>query len=100
MASTPEGRVKAAVKVELRKRNVWFYMPVQNGMGQVGIPDFVCCWNGRFLAIETKAPGKLNHTTPNQERILGEIRDHAGHALVVDDVEQLRQYMDDAVWRS
>jgi hypothetical protein len=100
MASTPEGRVKSAVKAELIRRGIWFYMPVQNGMGQVGIPDFVCCWNGRFLGVETKAPGKLKHTTPNQDRVLAEIRDHAGHALVVDDVEQLRTYLDGALWRT
>lgn len=100
MASTPEGRVKAAVKAELVRRGIWYYMPVQNGMGVVGIPDLICCWQGRFLAIETKAPGKLNNTTPNQERVLAEIRDHGGHALVVDDVEQVRRYLDDVTWRA
>lgn len=96
---TPEGKVKEAVKRFLKSRNIWFYMPIQNGMGQVGIPDFICCWNGRFLAIETKAPGKLNNTTPNQKRVLADIRGHAGHALVVDSIELLAQYMEDVIWR-
>lgn len=30
---TPEGKVKEAVKKELKKRNIWFFMPMQNGMG-------------------------------------------------------------------
>jgi hypothetical protein len=34
MAATPEGRVKAAVKKLLTKHGVYFYMPVQNGMGE------------------------------------------------------------------
>lgn len=94
MATTPEGKVKAAVKKLLRERGIWFYMPVQNGMGVVGIPDFVCCWGGRFLAVETKAPGKRHTLTPNQERRIAEIHAADGMAVVVDDVEQLRALLD------
>lgn len=100
MALTPEGRVKQAVKQYLKRRGIWFYMPIQNGMGRVGMPDFICCWNGRLLAIETKAPGKLNNTTPNQERVLKEIRDAAGYAFVVDSVAMLDELLNDVVWRT
>lgn len=90
MAMTPEGRVKAAVKKWLKERGIWFYMPVQNGMGVTGVPDFICCWRGSFLSIETKAPGKRNNLSANQERIGQLIRDAGGIWLVVDDVEQLK----------
>jgi hypothetical protein len=86
---TPEGRVKEAVRKYLRTKGVWFYQPVQNGMGQVGIPDFVCCYRGIFIAIETKAPGKLSGVTANQRRVLDQIKEHGGLALVVDDVAAL-----------
>lgn len=89
MALTPEGRVKVAVKQWLKDRGVWFYMPVQNGMGVTGIPDFICCWDGRFLAIETKAPGKRANLSTNQERQMNAINNAGGTALVVDDVSQL-----------
>jgi hypothetical protein len=94
MAQTPEGKVKDAVKKELRKRDIWYFMPMQNGFGVVGIPDFICCWEGKFLAIETKAPGKRGQTTANQDRIISEIKDHWGKALVVDDVSQLIDYLE------
>ncbi len=94
--ATPEGRVKEAVKRVLRARRIWFYMPVQNGLGYVGIPDFVCCWNGRMLAIETKAPGKRAQTTANQERVLADIQGHGGLSIVVDDAAQLTQFLDEA----
>lgn len=94
MALTPEARVKQACKKLLKDRGIWFYMPVQNGMGNIGIPDFVCCWSGRMLAVETKAPGKRANTTPNQKRVLGEISDHGGLAVVVDDVSQLQEVLD------
>jgi len=81
---TPEGIVKAGCKRVLKSHNVWFYMPVQNGMGVVGIPDFICCRDGKFIAVECKAPGKISSTTPNQKNRISEIKDHGGIALVVD----------------
>lgn len=94
MASTPEGRVKNAVKKWLKEHGVYYYMPMQNGMGRSGIPDFICCvpWlNGRMLAIETKAPGKRDSTTANQDREIRDINIAGGVAVVIDDVKQLEE---------
>ena len=94
MSTTPEGKVKKAVRDFLRKHDIWFYQPVQNGMGVVGIPDFICCYKGHFVAIETKAPGKISNVTPNQQRVIDEIREHGGLALVVDSVDSLQVVLD------
>ena len=91
--TTPEHKVKSACVKVLKTHGIWYYFPTQNGMGVVGIPDIIACWRGRFLAIETKAPGKRNNTTANQERVLAEITAHDGMAIVVDDVSQLEAYM-------
>ena len=93
MALTPEGRVKEAVKRRLKALGAYYYMPVSNGMGRVGAPDFIVCLDGRFIAIETKAPGKRGNTTPNQDRELQAIRDAYGFALVVDDAQQLDEVL-------
>ena len=92
MAKTPEGRVKDKVKQWLRDRGIYFYMPVQGGYGVVGVPDFICCWSGKFFAIETKAPGKRNNTTENQKKQLSSIKEANGIAIVVDDVTQLDEF--------
>ena len=89
MAATPEGRVKSAVKRWLQARGIWFFCPVSNGMGVHGIPDFICCWAGRFLAIETKAPGKRGNLSEPQKFQIDGIRAANGFACVVDDVSQL-----------
>ena len=89
---TPEGKVKADVKKFLKSIGCWYFMPVSNGMGQVGIPDFICCYQGRFVAIETKAPGKISNTTANQDRVISEIKLAGGSAVVVDNVEQVKAY--------
>lgn len=88
---TPEGRVKVQIKRVLDDLGIWYFMPAANGFGKVGIPDFVCCWNGDFLAIEAKAPGKMDSLTINQVRRIEEIRQAGGCAFVVDDAEYLRK---------
>jgi Holliday junction resolvase len=93
MGMTPEGKVKNAVKKLLKQHGIYFYMPVQNGMGVVGIPDIIACWDGRFLAIETKAPGKRNNTTANQDVQLALISGAGGIALVVDDVKLVEELL-------
>lgn len=104
MGMGPEERVKHAVKKLLNERGVWFYMPVQNGMGVVGIPDFICCYKGAFMAIETKRPNKtpttqeqrFNKLSPNQINRLREIEGAFGVAMVVDDVRQVEAVLDTA----
>jgi hypothetical protein len=80
---TPEGRVKAAVKLAMAPYGVYYFMPVSNGMGVMGAPDILACLNGRFIAIEVKA-GK-NKPTALQIRALQSIHDAGGLALVIND---------------
>jgi hypothetical protein len=91
VAMTPEGKVKAKVKDYLKSIGAWYYMPVTNGMGRVGCPDIIVCYKGLFMAFETKAPGKIKNVTPNQEREISDIQRANGLALVVDDVEQVKE---------
>lgn len=87
---TPEGKTKAAVKRLLEASGAYFFMPPANGYGRAGIPDFVCCVRGRFLAIEAKAGrGK---TTALQDRELQRIKDAGGVSIVVyEDAESQMQ---------
>lgn len=88
---TPEGKVKKKVKEYLKEIGAWYYMPVSNGMGRVGCPDILVCYKGLFMAFETKAPGKIKNVTANQEREIRDIVSANGLALVVDDVEQVKE---------
>ena len=100
---TPEGKVKEKIKAYLKEVGAWYYMPVQNGMGVVGIPDLVCCYKGYFVGIETKAPKKKPTTkaqrwkkaTANQQRRLTEIRDAGGYAIVADDLQQAKDLIEE-----
>lgn len=81
MADTPEKKVKTAVKKLLDSMGIYHFSPFQAGMGRAGIPDIICCYNGRFLGIECKA-GK-GKTTALQDRELDAIRAAGGFAFVV-----------------
>lgn len=92
--STPESRVKAAVKKMLETSNVYFFFPSANGYGHAGIPDIIAAKNGHFFGIECKA-GK-GKTTALQERELQKIRDAGGTALVIreDNIDELQKALD------
>ena len=94
MAATPESKVKAAVKRRLAAKGIWYCMPMGTGFGNSGVPDFVCCMGGKFLAIETKAPGKRGNTTVLQKRQIAAIQDAGGDAVVIDDVSQLDEFFE------
>ena len=68
MATTPEGKVKKGVRQVLDKLGAYYVMPVTGGYGVQGAPDFLVCFKGRFIGIETKA-GK-NQLTLLQEKNL------------------------------
>lgn len=85
---TPEGRVKAKVKKALDKlgSDCWRFMPVQTGFGSPAL-DYLLSIRGRFVAIETKAPGKK--LTPLQEQTKAGIEAAGGIVLLVWDESSL-----------
>jgi Holliday junction resolvase len=98
MATTPESKVKAKIKKILKDHGVYYAMPIGTGYGSSGVPDFLCCVNGNFLAIEAKA-GK-GTTTALQDKNIREIKESGGMAVVIAEeqlelgyLEQLIQLM-------
>lgn len=97
---TPEGRVKAAIKKYLTARGFWaaagkkpehvegfYHMPVSNGMGVHGLPDFCCVYRGLAFYIEAKAP--KGECTPNQLKRHEEIRAAGGYVVVARSVQDV-----------
>lgn len=83
MAMTPEKKIKQRVVAQLKALGAYYFYPVTGGYGSSGVPDVVCCLNGRFVGIECKA-GK-GKTTALQDKNLSEIRAAGGVALVVNE---------------
>ena len=79
--TTPESKVKDKIKKILKEHSVYYAMPMGTGYGNSGVPDFLCCVNGFFVAIEAKA-GK-GETTALQDKNLKEINAAGGYTLVI-----------------
>lgn len=89
MAATPEKKVKQRVVAQLKAMGAYYFYPVSGGFGTSGIPDVICCYQGRFIGIECKA-GK-GKTTALQDKNLAAISAAGGLAMVVNEenVEQV-----------
>jgi hypothetical protein len=84
MAQTPEGKVKDKIKKILKAHNIYYAMPMGTGYGNAGVPDFLCCSKGTFLAIEAKA--EVNSKVTALQMLHGkEIEAAGGHFWIVHD---------------
>lgn len=80
---TPEKKVKNKIVRILKECGAYYFFPASYGMGRSGVPDIVCCLQGRFIGIECKA-GK-NKPTPLQEKELADIVEAGGISCVVNE---------------
>ncbi len=83
---TEEGKVKAKVKRLFKKYEVYWHMPVQNGMGEPTL-DFVACLRGFFISVETKAAGKK--PTARQQITMAAMRAAGAFVFVVSNDAEL-----------
>ena len=83
--ATPEGKVKKKLIDFLKSLggDCFYYMSVQHGMGQTGIPDVMAIIKGVPFAFECKATPK-QHPTVLQAYALDRIHKARGVAWVVD----------------
>ncbi len=64
-----------------------FWVKIHGGLFQfTGLPDLIGCVKGKFIAIEAKAPGRLDNVTPRQQFVLDAITKAGGLAFAADDV--------------
>lgn len=78
-----ETNVKNSIKRILDGLNCYHIPYIPGSMGVSGVPDILCCCDGRFLAIEVKyGKGK---TRPLQDYHINLINKAGGYAFVVRD---------------
>ena len=83
---TPESREKKKVRNYLSAIGAYRFSAVQMGIGSPTLDD-LCCFRGKFLAIEYKAEGKI--PTPRQRLTMDEIRRAGGIAIWGDSADNI-----------
>ena len=84
-----EKDIVAAIMRLLKRAPHCFAWKEHGGMyGSAGIPDVICCLDGRFFAFEVKTP--LGRLTKLQERTIYRTKVAGGHAFAVRSVEDVK----------
>ena len=94
MSFTPEAKVKKKVVTIIKMYGAYYFFPVMNGYGRVGIPDIIVCHRGYFIAIECKAGN--NKPTELQLKEIEAIRQAGGVSLVIneDNTEEVTKILE------
>jgi Holliday junction resolvase len=83
MAQTPEVKVKNKATKQLKALGAYYFFPFSSGWGKAGVPDIICCYNGKFFAFECKAGN--NKPTVLQRQNIEQIINCGGTAIVVNE---------------
>ena len=97
MPRQPEGKLvsKARQMIVIRGGRPFKIQGGADSFQEIGIPDLLACYQGRFVGAEAKMPG--NHPTAKQAAILDEIADAGGYAIVfttVGEISRLLSHID------
>jgi hypothetical protein len=90
----PESRIVKKIKeyLESRGARVFKIHGGDNPFQEVGIPDLIVCYQGKFLGLEVKLPGEKPSTV--QQVVLKQIRASGGIAAVVTSVSDVVPLLD------
>jgi len=90
MAQTPEGKIKEKVKVLLNQYYVYWFMPVNTGLGAAGV-DFHCVLPGGLaFFVETKKDEDEPLRT-RQDNLLRKLHNMSIQTFVIYDDQSLRK---------
>ena len=92
---TPEAKVKKQIKDYLKSvfPNMVQFSPIAGRFATIGVSDIICCINGRFVALEVKAPG--GKATPLQLDFIEKVKAAGGIAGVVESVTQVQELLNE-----
>lgn len=89
-------KVEQYIKTTYRKDS-WFLKTHGNGCQRSGVPDILCCIKGHFIALELKREDGSGRASPQQEIECKKINGAGGHALISDNMEEIRNFIESIV---
>lgn len=82
-----EADITRQIRDFLKMQNIWHWKH-WSGMGSApGVSDILGCYQGRFMAIEVKRPGRK--ATDAQRRFIDNVNDAGGIGFVADSIEDV-----------
>jgi len=88
MATTKEARLRTNIIKKLNTYSGFWFVTHADHLGEAGLPDIVGCYNGRFVGLEVKLPGKEHTLTERQSRVLARINKAGGIGAMVTTTDQ------------
>lgn len=82
-----EKQIVNAIKKALTERGAWV-VKTHGSPHLAGLPDILCCYRGRFVAIEVKRPTTRHTVTARQQAFLDAIADAGGVVGVAVSVDE------------
>lgn len=70
----------------------FYWMPVQTGFGITGVPDFVLCFCGMLVVVETKAGNKRPKPSTHQLRFIEAVHTAGGKGVTVNSAHMFAQW--------
>ena len=89
-----ESAVQKKIIDYLHSVGAWTVKTIQ--CNKAGVPDILCCYKGRFVALEVKRDihAKMNETSELQQRTIKQIIAAGGVAGVVTCVTEVKDILD------
>lgn len=90
-----EKNIENKIKAYLKSIGAYYVKYFGNQFSQVGVPDILCCYKGRFIGIEVK--NERGKTSPLQDVNIQQIKDAGGLAIVARTVDEVKQLIDSII---
>lgn len=87
-----EKNIENKIKSYLKSKGAYYFKHHGNQFSQVGVPDIIACYKGRFIGIEVK--NETGKTSPLQDVNLKMINDAGGISIVARCVEDVSKVID------
>ena len=91
-----EKNIENKIKSYLKSKGAYYFKHHGNQYSQVGVPDIIACYKGRFIGIEVK--NETGKTSPLQDVNLKMITDAGGIVIVsrcFEDVKNVILFIDE-----
>ena len=90
-----EKNIENRIKSYLKSKGAYYFKHHGNQFSQVGVPDIIVCYKGRFIGIEVK--NESGKTSPLQDVNLKMINDAGGIGIIARCVEDVSKIIDNII---